>query len=117
MKNNKIIAEFMGVNVITLDDVRKNKDPYYTSKDGYLENDLKYHSSWDWLMPVAQKCLEIYHIELMNDDLNFEFYDSIGDIEKTYKAVVEFIKEYNFGESMEEVSIFDFLIHINTQDK
>ena len=57
MKNNKLIAEFMGVNVITLDDVRKNKNPYISSADGYLEDDLKYHSSWDWLMPVVEVCL------------------------------------------------------------
>jgi len=56
---------------------------------------IKYHESWDWLMPVVQKCLDVYHIELMNDDLNFEIYDSIGDIKNTYKAVVEFIKQYN----------------------
>ena len=116
MKNNKIIAEFMGVNVITLDDVRKNKDPYYTSKDGYLENDLKYHSSWDWLMPVAEKCL------ITNEPTDGQHYfikDALltCNIDVVYDRVVEFIKEYNFGESMEEVSIFDFLIHINTQDK
>jgi hypothetical protein len=29
----------------------------------------------------------------MNDDLNFEFYDCISNKERTYKAVVEFIKE------------------------
>jgi hypothetical protein len=85
----------MGVNIITIDDIRANKNPYISSADGYTEEDLQYHLSWDWLMPVVNKCLNIYHIKQMNDDLNFKFYDSMGDIKKTYKAVVEFIKEYN----------------------
>ena len=48
-------------------------------------------------MPVVSKCLNVYHIEEKNDDLNFNFYDSIGNLEYTYKVVVEFIKEYNDG--------------------
>ena len=78
MENNKIIAEFMWGYSTVLN-----------------VSDTKYHESWDWLIPVVKRCLEIYHIEQMNDDLNFEFYDSIttGDIKKTYKIVVEFIKQ------------------------
>jgi hypothetical protein len=126
MKNNKLIAEFMGVNVITIDDVRKNKNPYISSADGYLENDLKYHCSWDWLMPVVEKIEsdERYDVDILQygtkiTDNQKEIVNNIADIsfdkkiDHTYDAVVEFIKEYNFGESMEEVSIFDFLIHIN----
>ncbi|MAO25168.1 MAG: hypothetical protein CMJ25_30875 [Phycisphaerae bacterium] len=86
MKENKLIAEFMGVNVITIDDVRKNKNPYISSADGHLENDLKYYSSWDWLMPVVKK---IYGI-----DSEADFFGSINR-EGTYKEVVEFINEYN----------------------
>lgn len=116
MKNNKLIAEFMGVNVITINDVRKNKNPYISSADGHLENDLKYHSSWDWLMPVAERCLTTNE---PTDGQHYFINDALltCNIDVVYDRVVEFIKEYNFGESMEEVSIFDFLIHINTQDK
>ena len=80
MKNNKLIAEFMWGYSTVLD-----------------VSDTKYHESWDWLIPVVKRCLEIYHVQQMNDDLNFKFYDSMGDIKKTYKAVVEFIKENNNG--------------------
>jgi len=92
-EGNKLIAEFMGNEKVLSD-----KTLYNIKEQGSLVydlNELKYHSSWDWLMPVVTKCLDIYHIEQMNDDLNFKFYDSIGDIKKTYKAVVEFIKFYN----------------------
>ena len=94
-KNNKLIAEFMGMTyyIPNDDSLMVEKAPI-----GSLitpTKSLKYHKSWDWLMPVVNKCLNIYHIEQMNDDLNFKFYDSMGDIKKTYKAVLEFIKEYN----------------------
>jgi hypothetical protein len=88
-ENNKLIAEFMGIIYPKLNNV------IVINNEVIKEDDLKYNSSWDWLMPVVTKCLDIYHIEQMNDDLNFKFYDSIGDIKKTYKAVVEFIKFYN----------------------
>ena len=82
-QSNKLIAEFMGVDQVDID--------YAFNEHGQL----KYHLSWDWLMPVVNKCLNIYHIEQMNDDLNFKFYNSMGDIKKTYQVVVEFIKEQN----------------------
>ena len=86
--SNILIAEFMGAEWHK--DFFKDVCIISPSNISY-----KFHTSWDWLMPVVQKCLNVYHIELMNDDLNFEIYDSIGDIKNTYKAVVEFIKEYN----------------------
>ncbi len=93
-ENNKLIAEFMDW---------KQCDPndntiYANPTNGALhssDSDMRFHTSWDWLMPVINKCLNIYHIEQMNDDLNFTFYDAMGNIEETYQAVVEFINEYN----------------------
>ena len=92
---NKLIAEFMGVNIITIDDVRKNKNPYISSADGYLEDDIKYHSSWDWLMPVISK--------ITKDEryIENEYRESIMDVtpygnkEDAIKTVVEFIKWHN----------------------
>ena len=79
---NKLIAEFMGVDQVDI--------------DTWLEtnSNFKYHTSWDLLMPVVKKCLDVYHIEQMNDDIHFQFYDSLGDIKLTYQAVVEFIKGF-----------------------
>jgi hypothetical protein len=91
MKTNQIIAEFMGVNVITLDDVRKNKNPYFSSADGYLEDNLKYHTSWDWLMPVVDK-IEQVHEGVPQELINLSLFSTRDEV---YKAVVEFINEYN----------------------
>jgi len=98
MNDNKLIAEFMGVNVITLDDVRKNKNPYFSSADGYLEDDLKYHTSWDWLMPVVRRIVSDIELDL---DYENEYREHLMDvvpfarIEDVYEAVVEFIKIHN----------------------
>ena len=92
-ESNKLIAEFMNLQTpdgCYFEHLTKNGDTELTHC--IL---LQYHTCWNWLMPVVKKCLEIYHIELMYDDLNFEFYDCIGDIENTYNEVVQFIKNYN----------------------
>tara|TARA_R110002126_G_scaffold272084_1_gene416196 strand:- start:4 stop:228 length:225 start_codon:yes stop_codon:yes gene_type:complete len=69
MKDNKLIAEFMGVDA-------------NTKRLIALDN---YDTSWDWLMPVVKKC----------DDLTVDDMVKSGDISDTHSAVVEFIKWYN----------------------
>ena len=98
--HNGLIAEFMGVNVITLDDVRENNKNYYSSRDGYLNDDLKYHTSWDWLMPVIDKIGD--HFTSTTIEMLAEYYYKDGDnqdgldgIEEFYEAVVFWIKENN----------------------
>ena len=86
INDNKLIAEFMGYT--------HQSDSAFKDESGFW-NDFEVFETWDWLMPVVAKCFDIYHIEQKNDDLNFKFYDSIGDIKATYKAVAEFIKKYN----------------------
>ena len=96
MENNILIAEFMGMNLHHNDKSMMVRKTLQGNEVLYIDK-LEYHTSWDWLMPVVSKCLNVYHIEEKNDDLNFNFYDSIGNLEYTYKVVVEFIKEYNDG--------------------
>ena len=109
---NRLIAEFMG---------------FYRTEKGYimggfgdgnfgLAEELHFHTSWDWLMPVVEK------INNTTDEFGNEMDFQIGNgfvwvdhpignriyfsgneidhkkepmIDKVYKAVVEFIKEYN----------------------
>tara|TARA_R100001244_G_scaffold81028_1_gene63292 strand:- start:45 stop:344 length:300 start_codon:yes stop_codon:yes gene_type:complete len=89
LENNKLIAEFMGLNVVTLDEIRNNKNPHISSADGYTSDDIHYHDSWDWLMPVVQECYKSDNEELFD-----ELVDSVStlSIVNTYNSVVEFIK-------------------------
>jgi len=78
MKDNKLIAEFMGDS---------------TRLHGLH---LQYHTSWDWLMPVAEK---IYKERGLDDEIILMIRDSVAElnIESMYKTIVEFIKQYNNG--------------------
>jgi len=82
--NNKIIAEFMGLNI----DKGVQAD--------YMEHELKYHTSWDWLMPVIEK---IQGLVVDNPELDWQLYDdirlNIPYLDDTYNMVVYTIKEYN----------------------
>jgi len=97
-KDNKLIAEFMGFPTQT-DVVDDRTKAYYVgdiittdntdneNEDGVFHpDDMRFHKSWDWLMPVVEK---IYQL-----DSNANFFGSIN-LEATYKEVVEFIKFYN----------------------
>ena len=101
--SNKLIAEFMGLKKTEY----KSGTIQYHHTD-YHVYDEKYHStyykgekidydkSWDWLTPVIEK---IKHLEYEHTD-NMENIDNALDtrsIKDTYKAVVNFIKEYNNG--------------------
>jgi len=128
-ETNELIAEFMGAigtpkynptewdiyitGCLDVDSDDENAKHFYTPEE------MKYHTSWDWLMPVVDK---IEDIRFDNEDkdsfVSYHRYDvdnrgtqcTITDVqegkvvgygdcatkrESTYQAVVEFIKEYN----------------------
>tara|TARA_B110000977_G_C10589294_1_gene303686 strand:+ start:95 stop:358 length:264 start_codon:yes stop_codon:yes gene_type:complete len=83
--NNKLIAEFMQ---------KGSKSLGIYDFDGchYRLDELKFHTSWDWLMPVIQKCRQENRLEYF--DMVYYALEEC-DINVTYKAVVEFIKNQN----------------------
>lgn len=86
--NNKLIAEFMGL-------VVSDRDNYTSELHTNVDADLKYHTSWDWLMPVVDKILDISFQDEGDAEDFYSIRDCMPDINHTYKAVVEFIKQYN----------------------
>ena len=87
MKNNKLIAEFMGL-------VVSDSDNYTSELHTNVDVDLKYHTSWDWLMPVVNK-IEDYLADNVGKVGYFDECLNSNDLEVRYQAVVEFIKTYN----------------------
>ena len=101
LENNETIAEFMGIeeayNPNGNDWVLKTTIPNTNGDTDILEscksNELKYHTSWDWLMPVVETC---YHNGADSNEIGDITHALLDcDIDNTYKAVVEFIKIYN----------------------
>ena len=81
MTDNQIIAEFMGY-------------PELGTEGDFSY--LKYHTSWDWLMPVANEIIKSRDEQNTDWDLtNLKYALQTTNIEYVYRAVVEFINENN----------------------
>ena len=102
MNNNKLVAEFMGYDISTIASSGVEVVEF-ESKDTKVEN-LKYHTSWDWLMPVVHKIEGLgYWVNRNDGDVTITDESDIivitpmssGGIDMMYKAVVEFINQYN----------------------
>jgi hypothetical protein len=111
-EKNRMIAEFMGVN-------KNNNGTYELPQFGRLnlggefktefnDTQLKYHLSWEWLMPVVEEIeendrfdVEILQFGTIIKDNQVEIVNNVADIsfnkkiDHTYNAVVEFIEWYN----------------------
>ena len=97
-ENNKLIAEFMGLEIVNADIIL-----YELNGIAYPINKLQYHKSWDWLMPVVQKIESLGYVftiqggkaeygEMISKTQSFIAEDKLSS---TYKAVVDFINQYN----------------------
>jgi len=98
MKDNRLIAEFMGA---FFDDNGMTRICGQYGLERVNDLSLKYHTSWDWLMPVVEKCLEKHNNLIDGRDVIDTSYPSIAQalqvvsLGETYKAVVEFINQLN----------------------
>jgi len=131
IEGNKLIAKFIGGVTKDInsnnrgiawisahmddDEINFNEEDYpETPHDGscWKFNELRYHSSWDWLMPVVEKIEEIgetskrygtlctidtNHIRIGKITLDHKVKDYSTKIEGTWLAAVEFIKDYNLN--------------------
>lgn len=116
MKKNKLIAEFMGFPTQT-DVVDDRTLAYYVGKsiihtdntenendnDVFHPDDMQFHTSWDWLMPVVEKIESLrnkngdgyrFTIDMCNTHIEGSKIGVIGascKIDAVYQSVVEFI--------------------------
>ena len=90
-ENNKLIAEFM-------------EYPELGTEGDFSY--LKYHTSWDWLMPVVESIFE--RLDSRDDSANeIKKGMLVCSRDNTYKAVVEFIKWYNQNKDDDNNSRFN----------
>lgn len=89
-QNNKLIAKFMGY---------KTRCPYpevalYLTPYGHTK--LKFHSSWDWLMPVAKKCYKkAEDMEAKEWCRSIQDCMTVFSMEHLYNELVRFIQWHN----------------------
>lgn len=113
-ENNNLIAEFMvrdkEVDFHTTEEIKEGfrEEATWYALDGWVKDDeLQYHKSWDWLMPVVESIehlgYEFFIVEdrvkvSHNTDHSIETIidlTSRSKLNATYNAVVEFINQYN----------------------
>lgn len=97
-EGNKLITEFIECKK------DKNWENWYKVPKKYQKDfrtsafgigfSCEFHCSWNWLMPVIKKILEIT-VELDEMEMYYSIIDQIPHIEQVFYAVVEFIKWYN----------------------
>ena len=92
-ENNQIIAEFMGIESIN---AKMRGHLYECPVTAEYVTELEYHTSWDWLMPVANEIIKSRDEQNADWDLtDLKYALQTTNIEYVYKAVVKFINEYN----------------------
>ena len=100
-ENNKLIAEFINLNLYKS---FWHKSNIATEKQICKENNLQFHSDWNWLMEVVEKIESLgYRIEIvkhicriyLSNKETIIISENTPKIEAVYNAVVEFIKWYN----------------------
>ena len=111
---DKAIALFMGgkTNKTALPGIaeRMNNNEIWLPFHGICRYDeLRYHKSWDWLMPVIEKIKQTENVITVTIEITFdagsvtiinaeEYYKQTYEpvtIKSVYKAVVDFIRWYN----------------------
>lgn len=107
-ENNKIIAEFLGYNVVKEQDfLNSNYDENLLNDRLMIDRQLKYNSDWNQLMQVIEKIESLdYVFAIHNETVNVfngqnnsqyynEYFEYKTKIESVFNACLNFIKWYN----------------------
>lgn len=116
IERNKLIAEFMDKRVLDKYP-RHNAGTPEADLSYYLSSKMKFHTSWDWIMPVVEKIenlwisgarpickIEVYQVQICHtvgyqntDFTTNKGYNGEGKNKKInlWLAVIDFIKWYN----------------------
>ena len=86
-KDNKLIAEFMGMDSFKDSLASLHQGKINVNVD--VSEQAQYRTSWDWLMPVIDKCYQEHMSKHIADAV------MTCDKDKAYQAVVEFINQLN----------------------
>lgn len=88
VEGNNLIAEFMGLKMISREDITEDTDI-----DKFCYNP-RYHSDWNWLFPVIQKIFSLPIEKASPLDLaDVELAWSRKDITEIWKSCIRFIKK------------------------
>lgn len=100
MSDNEMIAQFMGANTpIESEDVQSYEmygvleciEDGVSEKHFFLPEEMRFHTSWDWLMLVVQECKCVKEADyVLIDAIDFSLCNN--DLLGVYEAVVKFIK-------------------------
>jgi hypothetical protein len=94
MNNNKLIAEFMSWDIESPTTIPSNLHLSNLEIDNNEVLEYKFHTSWDWLMPVLKKIKLQVHPDTVG--MWRKVTQPIGyDIHEVHEEAVEFIKTYN----------------------
>lgn len=114
LEGNKLIAAFIGWKLVCLNPDEPEEDHYveyhrFDYKGEVVETHsggdswcwskgqtIPFHSSWDWLMPVVEKCYSLCN-DGKNPDMEVKLSEALlsCDIDELHAAVVQFIQWYN----------------------
>lgn len=103
IKNNKIIAKFMGA-YKEKEYISLYQFPFFlpTKAMVSLPEEMQFHSSWDWLMLVVEKIESLGHsvwvgprnrCVINSDSFVSEYNVSKTKLESVYNSVLNFIKK------------------------
>lgn len=103
-EGNKIIAKYM--------DVPRTRTQFADGTYGYMmpsnlhEDELKYHKSWDWLIPVFEK---------IHNEHKMKIPDSPETVTNSYTRILREWRVLSFNKQSLWEAIVEFIVELNKQ--